>query len=222
MAASTSKKAKKAPAKATAAKAAVEKAAAAKSDGSVEGTAAPAGQASGQGGQDAGQQQPMQILAQYVKDFSFESPGLPESLRYRNTVNHNITIDLETRPLQQSDVEVTVMVTLTASKGDGSESQPEAKNQAEERVYIAEISYAGVVRVGPVPKQAVASLLSIEAPQILFPYARSILLTMVRDGGFISPQIPPVNFLVLARTKAERLKAQEKANGEKASGAKDN
>ena len=218
MAASTSKKAKKAPAKATAAKAAVEKAAAAKSDGSVEGTAAPASQA----GQDAGQQQPMQILAQYVKDFSFESPGLPESLRYRNTVNHNITIDLETRPLQQSDVEVTVMVTLTASKGDGSESQPEAKNQAEERVYIAEISYAGVVRVGPVPKQAVASLLSIEAPQILFPYARSILLTMVRDGGFISPQIPPVNFLVLARTKAERLKAQEKANGEKASGAKEN
>ena len=212
MAASTSKKAKKAPAKATAAKAAVEKAAAAKSDGSVEGTAAPASQA----GQDAGQQQPMQILAQYVKDFSFESPGLPESLRYRNTVNHNITIDLETRPLQQSDVEVTVMVTLTASKGDGSESQPE------ERVYIAEISYAGVVRVGPVPKQAVASLLSIEAPQILFPYARSILLTMVRDGGFISPQIPPVNFLVLARTKAERLKAQEKANGEKASGAKEN
>ena len=209
MAASTSKKAKKAPAKATAAKAAAGKAAA-KSDGSVEGTAAPAA------GQDAGQQQPMQILAQYVKDFSFESPGLPESLRHRNTVNHNITIDLETRPLQQSDVEVTVMVTLTASKGDGSESQPE------ERVYIAEISYAGVVRVGPVPKQAVASLLSIEAPQILFPYARSILLTMVRDGGFISPQIPPVNFLVLARTKAERLKAQEKANGEKASGAKEN
>ena len=209
MAASTSKKAKKAPAKATAAKAAAGKAAA-KSDGSVEGTAAPAA------GQDAGQQQPMQILAQYVKDFSFESPGLPESLRHRNTVNHNITIDLETRPLQQSDVEVTVMVTLTASKGDGSESQPE------ERVYIAEISYAGVVRVGPVPKQAVASLLSIEAPQILFPYARSILLTMVRDGGFISPQIPPVNFLVLARTKAERLKAQEKASGEKASGAKEN
>ena len=215
MAASTSKKAKKAPAKATAAKAAAGKAAA-KSDGSVEGAAAPAGQSAAQGGQDAGQQQPMQILAQYVKDFSFESPGLPESLRHRNTVNHNITIDLETRPLQQSDVEVTVMVTLTASKGDGSESQPE------ERVYIAEISYAGVVRVGPVPKQAVASLLSIEAPQILFPYARSILLTMVRDGGFISPQIPPVNFLVLARTKAERLKAQEKANGQKASGAKEN
>ena len=208
MAASSSKTAKKTP----------KKAAAAKDTASTQEAAAPATQEAAApaapAGQEAGQQQPMQILAQYVKDFSFESPGLPESLRHRNTVNHNITIDLETRPLQQSDVEVTVMVTLTASKGDGSESQPE------ERVYIAEIAYAGVVRVGLVPKQALATLLSIEAPQILFPYARAILLTMVRDGGFISPQIPPVNFLALARTKAERLKAQEKANGEKANGKK--
>ena len=60
-----------------------------------------------------GVQPSLNILAQYVKDLSFESPGAPGSLRARDKApNNNIGVNVNANPL--SDKEFDVVLTLSA------------------------------------------------------------------------------------------------------------
>src|SRR5215216_430947 len=51
-------------------------------------------------------------------------------------------------------------------------------------MFSFELAYAGVFRIVNVPQENLHPLVMIECPRLLFPFAREIIATAVRDGGF--------------------------------------
>jgi preprotein translocase subunit SecB len=137
----------------------------------------------GAGNGSAKQQQPsLSILAQYVKDLSFENPGAPMSLQARDqSPAINISVNVNANPLSETDYDV--VLTLNARAGD------------EKKVlFNVELVYGGVFRVLGFPQEHVLPILFIECPRLLFPFARQIVSEATRNGGFPPLLIDPIDF----------------------------
>jgi len=134
------------------------------------------------------------ILTQYVKDFSFENPNAPRSLGPNaQAPSINVNIGVEATPLAATDIEVTLRL-------DG-------KAEAQGMVLFAfELQYCGVFRVQNVPAESMQPTIMIECPRILFPFAREIVATGTRNGGFPPLLLEPIDFVTLYR---QRLAAQQ-------------
>jgi preprotein translocase subunit SecB len=136
---------------------------------------------------------PLVVNVQYIKDLSFEVPNAPEiyaTLRSAPAVN--INLDVQARALQdgQNVYEVVLSVKAEAREAvqNGSEGRP---------VFIAELHYAGVFTLTGVPQETVEPLLLIECPRLLFPFARSVLSDVTREGGFPPVVLQPIDFVGL-------------------------
>ena len=142
------------------------------------------------------QQQPMlQILAQYIKDLSFENPNAPRSLTpTQQQPEINVNINVEANQLQEPDVEVTLKVDCKAQL-------------AGSVLFNFELAYGGVFRIQNVPKENIHPLVLIECPRLLFPFAREIVANAVRDGGFPPLLLQPVDFVGLYQQKMAQLNA---------------
>ncbi len=149
------------------------------------------------GGPTQAQEPQLSVLAQYTKDFSFENPNAPRSLTPNQAPpNINIQINVGATPLQGSttDYEVTLKI-------DG-------KAEAADMVLFSfDLAFCGVFRIQNVPQESLQPLVMIECPRLLFPFAREIIATAVRDGGFPPLMLDPVDFVGLYRQNMERQAA---------------
>jgi preprotein translocase subunit SecB len=159
--------------------------------------AADEGEAKATNGSGADGEAPsMRILAQYLKDFSFENPAAPESL-----MNHNaqpqidISVNVNAKALAKTDFEVELQLEAKASDKDAV-------------VFAVEILYAGIFRLENIPEEQLHALVLIECPRMLFPFARHILADATRNGGFPPLMIDPIDFNAMYRQRI----AQEKAS----------
>jgi preprotein translocase subunit SecB len=138
----------------------------------------------------------LNVLAQYIKDFSFENPNAPQSLSPAQQPSINIQINVNARPLSDTDVEVEL-------KLDG-------KAEVSDAVMFAfELSFAGVFRIENVAPDNVQPLVMIECPRLLFPFAREIIAAAVRNGGFPPLLIDPVDFAGLYRQRVAQLRPEQ-------------
>jgi len=140
----------------------------------------------------------LNVLAQYIKDLSFENPGAPKSLGPREKAPQiNINVNVNANPL--SETEFDVVLTLNA----------EAKND-DAVVFNVELTYGGVFRVANFPQEHMLPLLFIECPRILFPFARQIVADATRNGGFPPLLVDPIDFAQMfqQRMAEENTKAQ--------------
>jgi len=78
-------------------------------------------------------------------------------------------------------------------------------------MFSFDLAYAGVFRIVNVPKENLHPLVMIECPRLLFPFAREIIATSVRDGGFPPLMLDPVDFVGLYRQNLERQAATQAA-----------
>jgi len=159
------------------------------------------GQPAGGDGQSATTQQNapqnLGVLAQYVKDLSFESPGAPHSLRERGSApTINITINVEPGDVVNDEVEVDLKVDVSAKTG-------------ENVLFAIELIYGGLFRLSNIPAEAVQPILRIECPRLLFPFARQVIADASRNGGFPPLLIDPIDFLSLYRQRL--MQAQQAA-----------
>lgn len=129
---------------------------------------------------------PVQVHGQYVRDFSFENPNAPHSLRPgagNPEMDVNIVIDAnkitdENNPdLYETAIKLTVKST-----------------RAQETLFIAEIVYAALVTLKGVPAAQVKPILYVDIPQLLFPFARQVIANAVSSGGFPPLLLNPVDF----------------------------
>lgn len=136
------------------------------------------------------------VLAQYVKDFSFENPNAPRSVTTgMQQPAINIQIGVDAAPVSESDVEVTLRL--------------EGKAEAQSAVMFAfELMYSGIFRIRNVPPESVQPLVLIECPRLLFPFAREIIATATRNGGFPPLLLEPIDFVALYH---QRLAAAQAA-----------
>src|SRR5438046_100383 len=126
----------------------------------------------------------LMVLAQYTKDLSFENPNAPGSLQQTTQPQISISVNVVTRPLSDTDIEVTLRL----------EGKAETAGSV---MFNIELQYAGVFRIQNVPQEQVQPLVLIECPRLLFPFAREIIATSVRNGGFPPLMLDPIDFVAL-------------------------
>ena len=155
--------------------------------------------ASGNGGPaqaSTGQQPQLSVLGQYIKDFSFENPNAPRSLTPTQMQPAiAIQINVSVQQLAETDYEVSLKL---EGKADSSGSV----------LFAFDLTFAGVFRVQNVPQQQVQPLVMIECPRLLFPFAREIVATAVRNGGFPPLLLDPVDFVALYQQRMAQMQAQ--------------
>lgn len=155
-------------------------------DGNGGGDGAPAGNgsgvAAGEDGTEAANAPSMRIMAQYLKDLSFESPGAPQSLMSSDS-SPAIDISVNVNAHGISDTDYEVELDLEAKAMDG-----------ENVVFVAELQYAGIFRLENIPQETMHPVVLIECPRMLFPFARHILADATRNGGFPPLMIDPIDF----------------------------
>jgi preprotein translocase subunit SecB len=129
------------------------------------------------------------VLTQYVKDFSFENPNAPRSMApsaQQPAISINIGVDAA--PLTETDIEVTLRL-------DG-------KAESQGMVMFGfELMYSGVFRIVNVPPDSMQPAVMIECPRLLFPFAREIIATATRNGGFPPLLLEPIDFAGLYRQR---------------------
>ena len=132
-------------------------------------------------------QQQLIVNAQYVKDLSFENPRAPQSLIQQSAQpSVDINVDVKAQNLGPEVFEVILTINVTARV----ETQP---------VFLVELAYGTVVTVRNAPQEMLASMILIETPRIVFPFARAIIANATRDGGFPPLLINPIDFAELLR-----------------------
>ena len=134
---------------------------------------------------DENEAPPIMIGAQYIKDLSFENPQGPDVLTVlEQSPEVNIEVNTSARPLGDNVYEVTLFI-----RGEAViDSKP---------VFIVELTYGGVASTNNVAEEDLQPLLLIEVPRHLFPFARSVIANVTRDGGFPPLMINPFDFALL-------------------------
>lgn len=133
-------------------------------------------------------QVPLTVLAQYLKDLSFESPRAPGIFSSTTAPQSTATVTVNLQHLGERAYEVVLHLRI-----DGT--------VAGEPAYLVELAYAGVFAIGKVANEMVEPLLMIEAPRLLFPFARSAAAAATREGGFPQVLISPIDFAGLYRSR---------------------
>ena len=142
----------------------------------------------------------LQVLAQYVKDSSFENPKAPESLRGGlEAPAININIEIGRQMMADDTVEVVLMLKCEARREDSI-------------AFLAEIEYAGVFAFQGSGVEEVQPLIMIECPRLLFPFARQIMAEMTQNGGFPPIMLHPPDFAAMFRDEMMRRAAEQGVN----------
>jgi preprotein translocase subunit SecB len=128
----------------------------------------------------------LQIIAQYIKDLSFENPGAPAVLGTNPEMD--LGVDLQARPAGPDLHEVVLSLRIRANF----EGKP---------LFILELAYAALVRMQNIPEDAAQRMLLIQTPYLMFPFARRVLSDLVRDGGMPPLMIEPIDFATLYQVK---------------------
>src|SRR5262245_15728841 len=139
----------------------------------------------------------LNVLGQYIKDFSFENPNAPRSLAPAQTQPEiNIQINVGVQQLAETDYEVSLAL--------------EGKAESSGSVLFAfDLTFAGVFRLQNVPAETLQPLVMIECPRLLFPFAREIVATSVRNGGFPPLLLDPVDFVALYQQRAAQMQSAQ-------------
>jgi len=142
----------------------------------------------------AGPSAQIQVLAQYVKDLSFENPAAPMSLQGQKPALE-VGVDVQARGLGVDQYEVSIRVRADAKS-------------ANQTIFVCEVTYAGVFMLKNIAQENIQPILLIECPRQLFPFARRVVADTTRDGGFPPLMLDPIDFLTLYRAQIEKKKAQ--------------
>jgi len=117
----------------------------------------------------------------YTKDISFESPNAPAIFTKEWKPEIKLDIDTSTNKIDENVYEVVLSVTVTAKLG-------------EDTAFLCEVQQAGIFAIGEMPDKNKAHTLGSFCPNMLFPYAREAISSLVNRGTFPPLNLAPVNF----------------------------
>jgi len=131
----------------------------------------------------------------YLKDCSYESPNgprLPSSQAWEPKFQLNMNTSAE--ELGPDVREVLLTVTLEAKQGDAT-------------LYLVEVKQAGVFQINGASVEDLKRLIGSFCPNVLFPYAREVISSLITKGGFPNFLLPLVNFDALFAQASESPQA---------------
>jgi len=142
------------------------------------------------------------VLAQYVRDLSFENPNAPASLQSQTNTKPaiDVNVNVGVRQINAEVYEVELKITAKATQ--------KAEDESEQVAFVVELSYGSLFGIRNLPEEALKPFLLIQAPNLMFPFARRIVADASRDGGFPPLLLEPINFEALYRSQLAQ-EAQE-------------
>lgn len=140
----------------------------------------------------------LSVLAQYVKDLSFENPNAPDSLAKKENANAkmDVNVDVNANRRAENVYASEIKITATAKIDD-------------KAVFAVELLYGGVFQLDNVPAEGLEPVLLIECPRILFPFARRIIADCTRDGGYPPLLLEPIDFAGMYRAQLSAKRAKQ-------------
>lgn len=145
----------------------------------------------------------LNVLTQYIKDFSFENPNAPKSLGPKEKApDININVNVNANPMSETDFDVILNLTAEAKNGD-------------EVLFHVELVYGGIFRISNFPQEHMLPVLFIECPRLLFPFARQIVADATRNGGFPPLMIDPIDFAQMFQQRMAEEQAKAKVQAPK-------
>ncbi len=131
------------------------------------------------------------VLAQYLKDMSFESPNAPASFQGGDTPKMEVNVDVEGRPMAPDQYEVELTASARAMRDD-------------EVVFVVEASYSGVFEIKNLPREQLEMVMLVECPRLLFPFMRQIIADATRNGNYPPLMLEPIDFMGIFLANKER------------------
>lgn len=149
----------------------------------------------------AANQPGIQVIAQFIKDLSFENPNAPESLVGGwASPDTNVQIFLGQRNIKDNVYECMVHFRI------------EAKKQKENKIcFILDLHYGAMVALQNIPAENIQPVLMVEIPKLLFPFAREIVANTTANGGYPPLYLAPISFEGLYVSEMKRLQAEQAA-----------
>lgn len=138
------------------------------------------GAANGHTPPDQGQAQ-LSLQRLYVKDVSFEAPGAPQIFQVQGQPNVELNLSQRVAQLGEDTFEVVLSVTATCKIED-------------KTAYLAEVHQAGIFGLSGFDARNRDGILATYCPNVLFPYVRQLISTLVQNGGFPPFFLQPINF----------------------------
>lgn len=142
-----------------------------------------------------------QIQRIYAKDVSFEAPNAPHIFQQEWQPEIKLDLDTSSNQLSEGVYEVVLRVTTTATLG-------------EETAFLCEVQQAGVFSIEGIDGTQMAHCLGAYCPNILFPYAREAITSLVGRGTFPQLNLAPVNFDALFMNYLQQQQGEQAQNSE--------
>ncbi|MGQ0287336.1 protein-export chaperone SecB [Pasteurellaceae bacterium 22721_9_1] len=139
-----------------------------------------------------------QIQRIYVKDVSFEAPNLPQIFQQEWKPNLSFDLSTEAKQLDDDLYEVTLNISAETTLEDSGDV-----------AFICEVKQAGVFTISGLEDMQMAHCLTSQCPNMLFPYARELISSLVNRGTFPPLNLAPVNFDALFMEHLRRIEEEE-------------
>lgn len=155
------------------------------------------GNGAGEDSQDA----QVATLAQYIKDLSVENPSSPQVFQWQVQPSLDVQFNLNAEKAADDVHEVSIKIEVTARSENGVH-------------FVVDLTYAGLFGLRNVPDEALGPILLVEAPRLLFPFARQIIADAVTNTGFPPLLLDPIDFAAAYLTQLQAAQQQQGPEGE--------
>ena len=135
-------------------------------------------------------------LAQYIKDLSVENPSAPQVFQWQVQPSLDVQFQLNTDKAADDIHEVSVKIEVTARSENGVH-------------FVVDLTYGGLFGLRNVPAEALGPILLVEAPRLLFPFARQIIAEAVTNTGFPPLLLDPIDFGAAYMAQLEAAQQQQ-------------
>ena len=139
----------------------------------------------------------------YLKDFSFESPQAPAVFSGSDwKPQTNLNLRSAHNDIEEGLHEVVLTLTVDAKDGDTT-------------LFLVEIQQAGIFEIAGYEQEELSAIVGSFCPNILFPYAREAIASIIQKGGFPEFVLQPINFDALYMQSRQQAAQQEAEGTEK-------
>lgn len=155
----------------------------------------------GNGNQAQADDQPqVAALAQYVKDLSVENPSSPQVYQWQEQPQLDVQFNINVNKVSDEVHEVVLKIDASARSASGVH-------------FVIDLSYGGLFALRNIPEETLAPFLLVEAPRLLFPFARQVIAAATQDAGFPPLMLDPIDFGAIFMAQAQAAQQQQGGEG---------
>lgn len=158
----------------------------------------PSNGGNGSGGPDDDAQ--VSILAQYIKDLSVENPSAPQVFQWQVQPSVDVQFNINVEKVADDVHEIVLKMEVSARSENGVH-------------FVVDLSYGGLFGLRNIPEDALPPFLLIEAPRLIFPFARQIVADAVANTGFPPLLLDPIDFAGAYVAQLQAAQDQEDGAG---------